>query len=148
VSIQKLRLAILHAALLGVGYSRCRHYSYTAFCGGSEEHVFRKKKTHMKNIQIIDGAENTVYDIFAATDDEFAIIFPSGQDIAFIEEVVARNTASMLGETFKNIWMRRLHKNKAMGIHGILFYGLDNKMKYYPTRKDEEASNPDGSRLR
>ena len=38
----------------------------------------------MKNIQIIDGAENCVYDLFAATDEEFARIFPIGTDIAFI----------------------------------------------------------------
>ena len=35
-----------------------------------------------------------------------------------------------------------------MGIHGLLFYELDNKMQYYPTRKDEEAINPDGTLLR
>ncbi|WP_427501686.1 hypothetical protein ACQE3E_23720 (plasmid) [Methylomonas sp. MED-D] len=44
----------------------------------------------MKNIQVIDGAANSVYDIFAATDDEFALIFPEGQDVSFIEEVMAR----------------------------------------------------------
>jgi hypothetical protein len=35
-----------------------------------------------------------------------------------------------------------------MGIHGLLFYGLENKKQYYPTRKDQEAVNPDGTRLR
>jgi hypothetical protein len=40
----------------------------------------------MKNIQVIDGAENCVYDIFAATDEEFSLIFPRGQDVAFIDE--------------------------------------------------------------
>jgi hypothetical protein len=30
---------------------------------------------HMKNIQVIDGAANAVYDIFAATAEEFALIF-------------------------------------------------------------------------
>ena len=28
----------------------------------------------MKNIQIIDGAQNCVYDIFSATDEEFALV--------------------------------------------------------------------------
>jgi hypothetical protein len=32
-----------------------------------------------------------------------------------------------------------------MGIHGIVFYQLYAKRKYYPTLKDEEAVNPDGS---
>lgn len=42
------------------------------------------------NIQVIDGARNSVYHIFAATDEEFALIFPTGRDIAFIDEVMAR----------------------------------------------------------
>jgi hypothetical protein len=39
-------------------------------------------------------------------------------------------------------------KKDAMGIHGALFYELAEKYAYYPTRRDEEAVNPDGSRLR
>lgn len=35
-----------------------------------------------------------------------------------------------------------------MGIHGILFYELDYRKTYYPTRQDEEAANPDGTPLR
>ena len=34
------------------------------------------------------------------------------------------------------------------GIHGTIFYGLEHKRQYYPTLKDEEAINTDGSRLR
>jgi hypothetical protein len=102
----------------------------------------------MKNIQVIDGADNTVYDVFSATDEEFAVIFPSDTDIAFIEEVVERESEKLLNEVFGRIWRRRISKRAAMGIHGILFYQLERKKQYYPTRKDEEASNPDGSRLR
>ena len=102
----------------------------------------------MKNIQVIDGANNAVYDIFAATEEEFALIFPEGQDVAFIEEVMARGSETELDAAFLCIWERRIPKSKAMGIHGILFYELDNKMQYYPTQKDEEAVNPGGSLLR
>lgn len=102
----------------------------------------------MKNIQIIDGALNAVYDIFAATDEEFALIFPNGQDIAFIGEVLARGTRKELDEAFERIWRRRIPKCDVMGIHGTLFYELDYKKQYYPTRRDEEARNPDGTPLR
>ncbi|MDR2880653.1 MAG: hypothetical protein LBV29_01960 [Azoarcus sp.] len=102
----------------------------------------------MKNIQIIDGAENCAYDIFAATDGEFALIFPEGTDIAFIEEIYARGGEQELDVALKNIWQRPVKKAQAQGIHGIIFYELEEKKKYYPTRKDEEAINPDGSRLR
>ncbi|MDR0529590.1 MAG: hypothetical protein LBG69_08290 [Zoogloeaceae bacterium] len=43
----------------------------------------------MKYIQVIDGTVNCVYDIFAATNDKFALVFPEGIDIAFIDEAFA-----------------------------------------------------------
>lgn len=102
----------------------------------------------MKNIQVIDGAVNSVYDIFAATDEEFSLIFPEGQDVAFIDEVYGRGDPKALNAAFNAIWSRRIPKSKANGIHGLLFYELEEKKVYYPTRKDEEAVNPNGSRLR
>ncbi|MGA2214128.1 MAG: hypothetical protein ABSH31_12705 [Bryobacteraceae bacterium] len=102
----------------------------------------------MKNIQVIDGALNCVYDIFAATDKEFSLIFPKGQDVAFIEEVTERASRSKLDAAFQNIWKRRIVKREVVGIHGLLFYGLHEKQQYYPTRRDEDAANPDGSLLR
>ena len=106
----------------------------------------------MKNIQIIDGADNCVYDIFAATDEEFELVFPQGTDIAFIDEVTVRHHGTRnefkIDEAFNGIWSRPVKKCEAMGIHGILFYELEGKKQYYPTRRDEEAINPDGTRLR
>jgi hypothetical protein len=102
----------------------------------------------MKNIQVIDGAENAVYDIFAATEEEFTFIFPANQDVAFIDEVMARGSEQKLSEVFTRIWGRRVKKFEANGVHGLLFYGHENKKQYYPTRKDEDAINPDGTRLR
>jgi hypothetical protein len=102
----------------------------------------------MKNIQVIDGALNAVYDIFAATEEEFALIFPDGQDVAFIDEVQARGNKRELDDAFARIWKRRVPKPNAIGIHGVLFYELNHKKEYYPTRRDEEARNPDGSHLR
>lgn len=46
------------------------------------------------------------------------------------------------------LWTRRIPKKGAMGVHGILFYELLDKKKYYPTKIDEEAANPDGSLVR
>lgn len=102
----------------------------------------------MKNIQVIDGGDNCVYDIFAATDEEFGLIFPPGQDVAFIDEVVARGPEGALEGVFARIWQRRLRKAEVAGIHGVLFYELEHKKQYYPTRRDEEAENPDGTKLR
>ena len=102
----------------------------------------------MKNIQIIDGAKNCVYDIFSATDDEFAEIFLSGTDIAFIDEVYLHGDQEKLDAVFKRIWQRRVPKSATNGIHGIIFYELEEKKVYYPTRQDEYAVNPDGTDLR
>jgi hypothetical protein len=102
----------------------------------------------MKNIQVIDGAQNAVYDIFAATDDVFALVFPSGTDVAFIEDIRQRPDAEEVLKALETIWANRLPKTQVQGIHGILFYGLLTKRHYYPTLRDEEAANPDGSRLR
>jgi hypothetical protein len=102
----------------------------------------------MKNIMVIDGAVNCVYDIFAATDAEFGLIFPAGTDIAFIDEVQARESQDALDAAFNAIWTRRVPKAQAMGIHGTLFYELPQKKPFYPTRRDEEAENPGGYRLR
>ena len=93
----------------------------------------------MKNIQVIDGALNCAYDIFATTDDEYALIFPAGTDVAFIDEVVARHPKAVLDPVFARLWKRRLPKAEALGIHGLLFYELDHKKRFYPTRRDEEA---------
>jgi hypothetical protein len=102
----------------------------------------------MKNIQVIDGAQNCVYDIFETLDEEYFLIFKDGRDIAFIDEVYQSGDRSALDAAFTKIWRRRIRKIDADGIHGLLFYELPEKKIYYPTRKDEEAINPDGSPLR
>jgi hypothetical protein len=105
-------------------------------------------ENEMKNIQVIDGAENSAYDIYQATLAEFAMIFPAGTDVAFIDEVLDRHPEEELDPIFAEIWKRRIPKKDAIGIHGLLFYELESKKQFYPTRKDEEAVNADGTRLR
>lgn len=104
----------------------------------------------MKNIQVIDGAMNCVYDIFSASDSDFQEIFRPGEDIAFIDEVIRRHRGrkKQLEAVLARIWKRRIMKRQARGIHGLLFYELPEKKAYYATRRDEEAKNPDGTALR
>jgi hypothetical protein len=99
----------------------------------------------MKNIQVIDGALNCVYDVFQANDDDFAQLFGNDTDIAFAEDFEERED---LLPVFERIWRSRMPKAQAQGIHGTYFVGLEHKKVYYPTRRDEEAINPDGTRLR
>ena len=97
----------------------------------------------MKNIQIIDGAVNCVYDVFAVPDEVFEQIFNPGTDVAFSEDLTEPAAAALAG-----CWRNRVPKAEIQGIHGTLFYGMPWKRQFYPTKRDAEAVNPDGSRLR
>lgn len=90
----------------------------------------RLKEEYVKNIQVFDGADNAVYDIFAARDEEFALIFPNDTDVAFIDEVYQKQSSQVLNAAFSEIWKRRIPKRQAMGIHGILFYQCEHKKVY------------------
>lgn len=93
----------------------------------------------MKNVQIIDGADNCTYSIFAFTEEEFKFVFPEAdQDIEFIEDVIKRVGDETLGKIMKPVWSRVLDKKNVHGIHGTLFYELQFKKKYYPTKRDSE----------
>lgn len=92
----------------------------------------------MPNIQVIDGADNCTYDVFAATDDEFGGIFPDGQDIEFIEDLIVRVGEKTAEQVMSPIWKRPVDKKSVCGIHGTLFYELSWKKKFYPTKKENE----------
>ena len=91
----------------------------------------------MKNIQIIDGAMNAAYAIFATTEEEFSAIFPEHeQDIEFIEDVIARIGDVETAKLMEPIWGRPIPKREVFGIHGTLFYELTFKKKYYENKRE------------
>ena len=93
----------------------------------------------MKNVLIIDGAENCEYEIFAMTEDEFKVVFPGDrQNVEFIEDLVDRIGDDGVASLFKPVWRREVEKPDVMGIHGTLFYQLYSKKKFYPTKNDRE----------
>src|ERR1700679_1347412 len=92
----------------------------------------------MKNIQIIDGADNATYSIFQATDHEFETIFPqSGQDIEIVEDYIGRVGEAEAATTMSKLWERPIHKRDVLGIHGTLFFDYEEKSKYLPESKRE-----------
>ena len=95
-----------------------------------------------KNILVIDNAVNCVYDIFAVDDETFTIIFPNDQDIEFVEDLVLRIGDSEAGKLLQPVWKNRVRKVEVSGIHGTLFFDCLHKKQYYPTKRDEEATNP------
>jgi hypothetical protein len=44
----------------------------------------------MRNVQIIDGADNATFSLFQATVEEFLAIFPDGRDMELVEDLIAR----------------------------------------------------------
>ena len=96
----------------------------------------------MKNIQIIDGAENATYSIFQAEDREFALIFPDGRDMELSEDFFERAGKDTAGEVLDALWQRPILKRDAMGIHGTLFYDNDRRRESIPVSKREVDLDP------
>ncbi|MBO6633986.1 hypothetical protein [Parvibaculum sp.] len=94
----------------------------------------------MKNVQIIDGADNCTYSIYGMTQEEFDVVFAeAGQDVEFVEDLVIRLGDSEVAALLAPVWERgAVDKPDVAGIHGTLFFGLLWKKKYYPTKKDAE----------
>ncbi len=97
----------------------------------------------MKNIQVIDGADNATFSLFQVTDEEFTVIFPGpGQDIELIEDFVARVGDEAAGKIMRPIWGRPILKRDAMGLHGTLYYEWEKKREHLPTTKREVDLDP------
>jgi hypothetical protein len=94
----------------------------------------------VKNIQIIDGGLNCTYDIYAATDDEFKLIFLDETDVEFAEDVFDRLGEQVATELMRQIWTRPVARKDVIGIHGTMFYQLEKKKRYYPTKKQSEMT--------
>lgn len=92
----------------------------------------------MKNIQIIDGAENCTYDIFSIDEMNFEIIFPDGQDIEFAEDLQQRLGLKNTNDIFNQLWKNKADKKTIDGIHGTLFFQLSHKKNFYPTKRENE----------
>lgn len=93
----------------------------------------------MKNIQIIDRAENATFSVFQVTEDEFSAIFPGEkQDIELIEDFIKRcGSDDRAACVLTPIWERPILKRDALGIHGTLYFGYEDRRRYLPTTKRE-----------
>jgi hypothetical protein len=97
------------------------------------------------NVMIIDGADNCAYDIFSVPEEFFRLLFPNPyQDIEFIEDVMLRHKLGELDASFEEMWRHPVLKKETEGIHGILFYELTKKKRFYPTKRDSDLSDNGG----
>jgi len=92
----------------------------------------------MKNIQVIDGAANTTFSIFQATDEEFALLFPEpGQDMQYAEDLADLSDQDAVNAALLAIWGRPIRKRDALGIHGTLLYQLERYRQWYPEKRED-----------
>ena len=95
----------------------------------------------MKNIQVIDGADNCAYDVFSISDRMFEIIFPlEGQDVEFMDEVIERLGQEEAERLLQGIWDNPCPKPLVNGIHGTVFFEFDRKKQYYPNKKEVDLN--------
>lgn len=91
----------------------------------------------MKNIQIIDGADNATFSVFQATDEEFVAIFPDGRDMELVEDLFERVGEEVAISVLTPLWDRPILKRDALGIDGTLFYDNERRRDYIPPSKRE-----------
>lgn len=92
----------------------------------------------MKNIQIIDGAENCTFSFFQSTEEEFKLIFPeNNQDIQYFEDIKKANNMKEIQLALSKIWKRPIRKKDVNGVHGTLFYEMDGRKKYYTDKRED-----------
>jgi hypothetical protein len=92
----------------------------------------------LRNIQIIDGADNATFSVFQATDDEFGRIFPTiGQDMEISEDFVQRVGEAHANLILNAIWERPILKRDVNGIHGTLYFNYQSRRPHLPTSKRE-----------
>jgi hypothetical protein len=81
----------------------------------------------VKNIQIFDGTDNAVYDVFAVADEEFALIFPDDTDVEFIDEVYQNQPSEALTAAFTAICKRHVPKREAMAFTASSFTSVSTR---------------------
>jgi Domain of unknown function (DUF4279) len=95
-------------------------------------------RSRLRNIQIIDGADNATFSIFQATNEEFRAIFSGlGQDMEISEDFVNRVGEVRAAEILQAIWERPILKRDANGIDGTLYYNAERRRQYLPSSKRE-----------
>ena len=93
----------------------------------------------MKNIQLIEPAENCVYALYSCSDEHFNVFFPlENQDVEFAEEVCARVSQQKADEIFGALYGSPIDKKEAVGIHGTLFLQLGLRKKHYPNKSEQD----------
>lgn len=98
----------------------------------------------MKNIQVVDGASNTTLPVYRVSDASFALVFRTGTDIAFFDEVEARlrdegrNPVAVLSTLWEEATL--VQKQDVDGIDGTLHMRASSALaECFPNRSTYDA---------
>ncbi|SHL04188.1 hypothetical protein [Desulforamulus aeronauticus] len=98
----------------------------------------------MKNIQIIDGARNSVFEIYAIDDETFGKIFGNEMDVVFLSDLTEYLDYDKpeIQAFWLKVYSKKMDKRNVNGIHGTLH--LDSsycEKSYFPERKEKLVIN-------
>jgi hypothetical protein len=90
-----------------------------------------------KNVQIIDGAINSTFDIFEVSLNQFKVVFPDNKDVAFLDDFPHLDNQT---EFWKEFYKSKVDKEKVRGIHGTLHLtGSEVEKDEFPNRKETDV---------
>ncbi|QIZ08592.1 hypothetical protein HFZ78_19295 [Priestia megaterium] len=87
-----------------------------------------------KNVQVIDGAINSTFEVYEVDIELFDILFPNGNDIAFVSDFPNLEDSDF----YERFYSKMVNKKKVKGIHGTPH--LDDIAKEsFPNRRETDA---------
>ena len=90
-----------------------------------------------KNIQVIDGAVNSVCTIFEIEEEIYDFIFKKGTDIAFLDDLAHLEDDNQF---WAKVYKKNVDKKSINGIHGTLHLtGSYVEKEYFPNRKESDV---------
>jgi hypothetical protein len=93
----------------------------------------------MKNIQLVEPAENCAFLVHSVSEKDFKLVFPAkGQDIEFVEDLLARLGKRRAGQVLSRLFRRYVDKQQIHGIHGTLFLMCEGRKQYFPNKRETD----------
>ena len=72
----------------------------------------------MKHIEIVDGALNSRFELYAVTDQIFDLLFPADEDEIYLEDLSKELQED--AAFWDQVYAREVDRRTVQGIHGIL----------------------------
>ena len=72
----------------------------------------------MRNIEIVDGALNSRFEIYAVDDATFEALFPNGESETYLEDLSEDLQDDVA--FWDRVYTREIDRHQVQGIHGVL----------------------------